>query len=129
MRTFPRVLPFVLTVLLLTQLSPAQASSGAAPAPKPPVSPSQYLLDSWNEIGRKLIDMGEDFPEDRYDFKPNPAQRSFAEQLLHEGGATTFSLTRQKALRLHPAIPNALTINPRRRSWLTSSSHLPTVPR
>jgi uncharacterized damage-inducible protein DinB len=52
-------------------------------APKPPSGASQVLLDNWNEIGRKLIAMAEDFPEDKYDFKPTPAQRSFAEQLLH----------------------------------------------
>jgi uncharacterized damage-inducible protein DinB len=52
-------------------------------APKPPISASQALLDSWNDVGRKLIAMGEDFPEDKYDFKPNPGERSFAEQLLH----------------------------------------------
>jgi hypothetical protein len=27
--------------------------------------------------------MAEDFPEDKYDFKPTPAVRTFAEQLLH----------------------------------------------
>ena len=32
-------------------------------------------LPSWNEIGRKLIAMAEDFPEDKHDFKPTPAQR------------------------------------------------------
>ena len=31
--------------------------------------------------------MAEDFPEDKYDFKPTPAQRSFAEQLLHAAGS------------------------------------------
>ena len=45
------------------------------------------MLDSWNEIGRKLTAMAEDFPEDKYDFKPTPAQRSFAEQLLHAAGS------------------------------------------
>jgi uncharacterized damage-inducible protein DinB len=45
------------------------------------------VLDSWNEIGRKLTAMAEDFPEDKYDFKPTPAQRSFAEQLLHAAGS------------------------------------------
>jgi uncharacterized damage-inducible protein DinB len=58
--------------------------------PKPAVSPSQAVLDSWNDIGRKLIAMAEDFPEDKYDFKPAPAQRSFAEQLLHAAGANYF---------------------------------------
>jgi len=58
--------------------------------PKPPLSPSQAVLDSWNDIGRKLIAMAEDFPEDKYDFKPTPAQRSFAEQLLHASGVNYF---------------------------------------
>ena len=58
--------------------------------PKPAVSPSQALLDAWNDIGRKLITMAEDFPEDKYDFKPTPAQRSFAEQLLHAANANYF---------------------------------------
>ena len=47
----------------------------------------KVVLDSWNEIGRKLTAMAEDFPEDKYDFKPTPAQRSFAEQLLHVAGS------------------------------------------
>jgi uncharacterized damage-inducible protein DinB len=48
---------------------------------------SQAVLESWNDIGRKLIAMAEDFPEDKYDFKPTPVQRSFAEQLLHAAGS------------------------------------------
>ena len=34
--------------------------------------------------------MAEDFPEDKYDFKATPAQRSFAEQLLHAAGANYY---------------------------------------
>ncbi len=49
--------------------------------------PAQSLLQSWNDVGRRLIAMAEDFPEDKYEFKPTPAQRSFAEQLLHAAGA------------------------------------------
>jgi uncharacterized damage-inducible protein DinB len=59
-------------------------------APKPPDPPAKVVLDSWNDIGRKLIAMAEDFPEDKYDFKPTPAQRSFAEQLLHVAGANYY---------------------------------------
>src|ERR1700730_890217 len=57
---------------------------------KPAASPSPAVLESWNDIGRKLTAMAEDFPEDKYDFKPTPAQRSFAEQLLHAAGANYF---------------------------------------
>src|SRR5580658_3682014 len=55
-------------------------------AVKPADPELKVVLDSWNEVGRKLIAMAEDFPEDKYDFKPTPAQRSFAEQLLHAAG-------------------------------------------
>jgi uncharacterized damage-inducible protein DinB len=44
---------------------------------------SQIVLAQWNEIGRKLMAMAEDWPEEKYDFKATPAVRSFAEQLLH----------------------------------------------
>ena len=56
-------------------------------AVKPADPESKVVLDSWNEIGRKLTALAEDFPEDKYDFKPTPAQRSFAEQLLHAAGS------------------------------------------
>jgi len=59
-------------------------------AVKPADSQSKVVLDSWNDIGRKLLAMAEDFPEDKYDYKPTPAQRSFAEQLLHAAGANYF---------------------------------------
>ncbi len=59
-------------------------------AAKPADPEMKVVLDSWNEIGRKLTAMAEDFPEDKYDFKPTPAERSFAEQLLHAAGACYF---------------------------------------
>ena len=71
---------FVSTVVLALLFTPATAQN---PATKPMLSPSQAVLASWNDVGRKLIAMAEDFPEDKYDFKPVPVQRSFAEQLLH----------------------------------------------
>jgi uncharacterized damage-inducible protein DinB len=68
----------------------AQEAAKKEVSPKPPLTGSQAVLESWNDIGRKLIVMAEDFPEDKYDFKPTPAQRSFAEQLLHAAGANYF---------------------------------------
>jgi hypothetical protein len=61
---------------------------------------NQALLEAWNDNGRKLVAMAEDFPEDKYDFRPNPAQRTFAEQLLHAAGGNYFFInpaTGQKA--------------------------------
>ena len=68
----------------------AQDAAKKDAAVKPAASPSQAVLDTWNDVGRKLIAMAEDFPEDKYDFKPTPAQRSFAEQLLHAAGANYY---------------------------------------
>jgi uncharacterized damage-inducible protein DinB len=76
-------------LIAATLTLPAHAQN-AMTAVKPADPPSKVLLDSWNDIGRKLIAMAEDFPEDKYDFKPTPAQRSFAEQLLHAAGANYF---------------------------------------
>ena len=73
--------------LVVVPSSAQQAASGAAAKM---VSPSQAVLAAWNEIGRKLIAMAEDFPEDKYDFKPHPTQRSFAEQLLHAAGSNDY---------------------------------------
>jgi len=77
-------------VLAAGILAPSARAQDAMKALKPADSPSKVVLDSWNDIGRKLIAMAEDFPEDKYDFKPTPAQRSFAEQLVHAAGANYF---------------------------------------
>ena len=85
--------PFLAATLLAATLAIAVHAQDAAKKDtpiKPADGPSKVVLDSWNEIGRKLIAMAEDFPEDKYDMKPTPAQRSFAEQLLHAAGANYF---------------------------------------
>lgn len=51
--------------------------------PMPAPSPSQAVLEQWNDIGRKLIAMAEDFPEDKYEYKPQADSRTFAAGLLH----------------------------------------------
>jgi DinB superfamily len=76
-------------VAFLTFPAHAQDAKKEA-AVKPADSPSQAVLAQWNDIGRKLIAMAEDFPEDKYDFKPTPAQRTFVEQLLHASGVNYF---------------------------------------
>lgn len=84
------IVALILAVGILSLPAHAQEMTKKDAAPKPALSPSQAVLDSWNDIGRKLIAMAEDFPEDKYDFKTTPAQRSFAEQLLHAAGANYF---------------------------------------
>ncbi len=85
-----RKILWALVLALAVRALPVHAQDQMKQSPKPSPSPSQVLLDSWNDIGRKLIAMAEDFPDDKYDFKPNPAERSFAEQLLHAANANYF---------------------------------------
>jgi len=83
--------PFLVIVLLAcTFPAHAQAEIKKDSADKPAEPEMKVVLDSWNELGRKLTAMAEDFPEDKYDFKPTPAQRSFAEQLLHAAGSNYY---------------------------------------
>jgi uncharacterized damage-inducible protein DinB len=81
-----------LAIVLLAFSFPAHAQDAMKKdeAVKPADPELKVVLDSWNEIGRKLTAMAEDFPEDKYDFKPTPAQRSFAEQLLHAAGSSYY---------------------------------------
>ncbi len=52
-------------------------------APAPAGSRAEETLAMWNDIGNKIIAMAQDFPEDKYDFKLQKDQRTFAENLLH----------------------------------------------
>lgn len=68
---------------------------GAAGARLPRQSPSKHqaptqvrsraeeTLEWWNHIGNKLIAMAKDFPEEKYDFKVQNDERTFAQNLLH----------------------------------------------
>ena len=76
--------PLVAIVLLLFTGVPALAQDKPSKQPPEPAAGAAVeTLALWNDIGGKLITMAEDFPEDKYDFKPTPAQRTFAEQILH----------------------------------------------
>ena len=80
-----KTLLLVVVSIMAVVASPAYAQDAPKKdtPPKPAVSPSQALLDSWNDIGRKLVAMAEDFPEDKYEYKPNPDSRTFAASLIH----------------------------------------------
>ena len=65
------------------------AATGAPPdaqkkdAPQVLPSETDIVLSQWNDIGRKLVAIAEDLPEDKYNYKPNPDSRSFISQLIH----------------------------------------------
>jgi hypothetical protein len=69
--------------------SPAQAQ--AQPAAKKAPGPAAVTLRNWNDIGKKLIAMAEDWPEEKYDYRPNDQVRTFAQQLLHAAASMYFA--------------------------------------
>ena len=84
---------YVAAVCLVAVLSaiPVVAQSDAKKEPpKPALGPSAAVLDQWNDIGRKLVAIAEDLPEDKYDYKPNPDSRTFVANLLHVAGSMYF---------------------------------------
>jgi uncharacterized damage-inducible protein DinB len=67
---------FLAAALLLSTAGLNRAQGPARPR-------SEELVEWWNHIGGKLIAMAKDFPEDKYNFKVQKDERSFAENLLH----------------------------------------------
>ena len=99
------LLAVVVATALAWSVGPAiaqEAAQGKAPAkaPAPARGPADEVLATWNGAGRQLIEMAEDFPEDKYDFKPKPEVRTFAEQLLHVAGANYFFTATAKGEKL-----------------------------
>jgi len=88
---------FVVVVLILLAAAGTSLYSQTQTQNEPPSparSPSDEMLDRWNDIGNKLIAMAQDFPEDKYDFKLQKDERTFAENLLH-AAALDFVLIRR----------------------------------
>jgi len=88
---------------------PAERIASQAPAKSPKDSsdlllpPSEDLSRAWDEIGGKLVEMAQDFPEDKYDFKVQKDQRAFAETLLHIANDDFLAIT---AVKGSPAGPD-----------------------
>lgn len=98
MRTRSRLFLAALLCLFAVGIISGQQSQKSTDRPSPAPSVSKAVIDSWNEIGGKLIEMAEDFPEDKYDYKATPQQRTFAEVLLHVVGTSSGS-RRQRHVR------------------------------
>jgi uncharacterized damage-inducible protein DinB len=67
----------------------AQAQPQAATKKVP--GSAAVTLRNWNSVGKKLIAMAEDWPEEKYDYRPNDQVRTFAQQLLHAAASMYFA--------------------------------------
>ncbi|HKV29261.1 MAG TPA: DinB family protein [Candidatus Acidoferrales bacterium] len=71
-----------LVVVLFGVLAGASAASAQQTAKKAP-GPEQVLLRQWNAVGSQVIAMAEDWPADKYDYRPNDKVRTFGQILAH----------------------------------------------
>jgi pimeloyl-ACP methyl ester carboxylesterase/uncharacterized damage-inducible protein DinB len=89
----------LLAVVGTSLYSPCQSQNQA---PRPARSRTDETLDMWNQIGNKLIAMAQDFPEDKYDFKLQKDQRTFAQNLLHAAALDYVLIRRVSGSNLGP---------------------------
>ena len=84
----------VLTLLVIAGTSLPTLAQSPTQTPRPASSRADETLERWNDIGNKLVAMAQDFPEDKYDYKLQKDQRTFALNLLH-AAALDFVLIRR----------------------------------
>ena len=91
-------------VILLALAGTCLGSQGQTQnqAPRPARSRTDETLDMWNEIGNKLVAMAQDFPEDKYDFKLQKDERTFAQNLLHAAALDYVLIRRVSGSNLGP---------------------------
>jgi uncharacterized damage-inducible protein DinB len=63
-------------------------------------TPSEAALANWNYVGEKLVAMAEDWPEDKYTYRPNADVRTFQQVLLHIAGSNYDLLNRASGMKL-----------------------------
>jgi len=94
----------LMAVLVLACLVVTTAAQQQPPAPRPARGMSEEILGAWNDIGRKIIAMAEDFPEEKYGFKPTPEVRSFAQLMQHVAAVNYFFTNAAVGREVEPAV-------------------------
>ena len=79
----------LLGISLLVVLGSMNAQDSQQP-PKTPPPPQVSVTRNFHAIHAKIIEMAEDFPADKYDFRPNKDVRSFREVMVHLAGGLQY---------------------------------------
>jgi len=78
MRRLLRIVPLAVSALVMTASGTVRAQ-----APGPEQTTRDVLLKQWTDISEKVVQLAEEFPEDKYDFRPVSGVRTFGDQLRH----------------------------------------------
>jgi uncharacterized damage-inducible protein DinB len=116
----PSLTLVAVTLLAIVGTSPYSQSQSQNQAPRPARSRADETLDMWNDIGNKLIAMAQDFPEDKYDFKVQKDQRTFAQTLLHVAGVDYLLMRTVSGSNIGPDLGKDV-VNPSRDVYKTKA--------
>jgi len=56
-----------------------------------PPDPMKAISGTFTSVHKNILDMAEDFPAEKYGFKPKPEMRSFGEVIVHVFSGTTYA--------------------------------------
>ncbi len=90
-----RTLALVAAALVVATVRPAAAQSASLQGD---------LLKDWTNMKTTMTKIADAMPEDKYGFKPTPAQRSFGEQMMHVAGANVMLIKALGAKAPPPAL-------------------------
>ncbi len=117
MRPTSKFVLLACSIFLASGILLAEAQSNQAP--KPAASASAEMLREWNGIADKVIGMAQDFPEDKYDFKVQKDQRTFAQNILHIAGVDFEAISAVAGKKMGPELKDQE--NPSRDEYKTKA--------
>ncbi|MGA8224847.1 MAG: hypothetical protein WB780_24605 [Candidatus Acidiferrales bacterium] len=86
---------FILSLAPLALLALAgTVHAQGTPPPEKKMTPSEAVLDNWNDVGSRLVTMAEDWSAEKYDYRLKPEMRTFQGIILHIAGANYDLLNR-----------------------------------
>jgi len=100
MRRSSRLAMLIVPFLVMLGHTPA----AFAQTPKPEPTHRDVLLRHWTEIGDKIVKMAEEFPEEKYEFRPVAGVRTFADNLRHVAFWNTFVSKTVKGEKVDPKV-------------------------
>jgi hypothetical protein len=95
-----RLLPLVVAALVVATLRPAAQGS---------VTLKSDVLKDWTDMKDRMVKIADAMPEDKFGFKPTPAQRSYGEQILHVAGANVMIMKTLGGKTAAPALNTKAT--------------------
>jgi DinB superfamily len=84
-----RKIAFLTTAFSICALGLIPIASATAQKPVEPPAKTVYRL--FTGVNDQVLTMAEDFPEDKYDYRPKPEMRSFGEVIIHIASGNVYA--------------------------------------